>query len=552
MTTVPVVWVTRGYADQGFLETVMARTVWTPPNPLTFEHHEIRGRDPFPDIPGGVVVLPARHFAEPDLVDWFRGELDRLAWSVVLLTGDEEWSFPWREVPETDRRRVWVMQPRPEHAGLSYLIPGGWYPGTHDVLREERTAAASRPLDWFFAGQVTHERRVDCADVLRSLPEGTGVLHETDGYLRGMPQPHYWRLLAGAKVIPCPSGPCTVDTARPLEALEAGCVPVVDTLTPAGDDFDYWGLVFGAGHPLTTIADWGEFPEVLDHELWWWPHNANRSFSWWQGWKRATALRLDADVRAVAGVVPADPSPDDLVTVVVSTSPIPSHPDTAVIDETLASIRAQLPRAEVLIAVDGVRPEQVDRCDDYGEYTRRLLWSANNEWANVLPLVMPEWLHQARSTARVLECVETPLVLFVEHDTPLVGNVPWAELCEVVLSGDANAVRLHHGASVLPDHRHLFRGVAKMRGVPLRQTCAWWQRPHLASTGFYRSRIVPLFGEGARSMIEDVVYGVMSDACEEPGGWDEWRVFVYSPPGDMKRSGHLDGRGSDPKYAMWL
>jgi hypothetical protein len=36
----------------------------------------------------------------------------------------------------------------------------------------------------------------------------------------------------------------------------------------------------------------------------------------------------------------------------------------------------------------------------------------------------------------------------------------------------------------------------------------------------------------------------------EPGWW-EWREWIYTPEGDIRRSGHLDSRGDDPKYEMW-
>lgn len=564
---VPVLWVSRhpeilarGYADQGFLEAMLRRSVWTPSDPITFEHHEVRSD--FPDVPGAFVVLPARHHANVEDVRWFTRELDRLEWSVVLLSGDEEWAFPWKNVRETDRRRVWTMQPVPPHARLSGMIPGGWYPGTDTAMAAEREAADDRPLDWFFAGQVTHERRQLCVSQLRVMPKERAVLHETDGYLRGMPQSEYWHLMAGTKVVPSPSGPCTVDTARPLEALEAGAIPVVDLLRPKDPQFDYWKLVFGEDCPLPGIRQWSAFPSILDEALEGWPANANRIFAWWQGWKRDITYRLDDQLRDVAETPRQQVEPDDAITVLVTTSPIPSHPWTGVIEETIASVRAQLPRAEILIGIDGVRPEQEHRRDAYDEYTRRLLWLTNNAWSNVLPVLMPEWQHQAATTRHLLELVRTPQVLFVEHDTPLVGHIPWRGISAVVGSGQANVVRFHHETTVLPDHHRVIAGMVDIAHektdtgswtVPLRRTSAWWQRPHLALTRFYREKVMAHFNDDSRTMIEDVLYGVLHTAvADDETAWWDWRVYVYSPPeGDMKRSTHLDGRADDPKYPMW-
>lgn len=560
---VPVLWVSRhedilarDYADQGLLEAILRRDIWSPPDAIHFDHHEVRGD--FPDVEGALVILPARHHASPEDVSWFKAQLDRLSWSVVILAGDEEWAFPWREIPETPTRRVWTMQPIPEHADISGTLPGGWYPGTDTELWKHRPNV--RSLDWFFAGQVTHERRQQCARVLRhlqTLNPTQGYLHETAGYLQGMPQASYMTHLADAKVIPCPSGPCTVDTARTFEALEAGCVPVCDTRRPNDKaPFDYWVLLFG-DHPLPTVQDWSEFPDVMKSVLADWPATANKCNAFWQGYKRKLARQLDSDLRAVCGAPASKADPNDLVTVIVSTSPIPSHPSTEIIEETISSIREQLPTAEILIAVDGVRPEQQHRKADYDEYVRRLLWISNFEWHNVLPVVMDEWVHQAGATSKVLDLVESPLLLFVEHDTPLVGEIPWMPLCFLVGCGEANLVRFHHETTILPVHRHLMLGdpydfhAGAEGSARIVATCAWWQRPHLASTRFYRE-VMENFDPESRTMIEDVLYGIATSAYLDHGeaGWDDWRLFIYAPVGDMKRSTHLDGRDTDEKYPM--
>lgn len=555
---VPVLWcsrhpdiLARGYADQGLIEAILARDLWTPPDAMTFTHHEVRGD--FPDVEGALVLINCRTHASNRDVQWLQEQLGRLSWAVVILCGDEEWVFPWRAVRENAGRRVWVMQPRPEHAGLSGLIPGGWYPWTRELLKPCAREASERPLDWFFGGQVTHGRRQACAEALRGL--GGGYLYETAGYLQGMDHDEYMGHLAGAKVVPCPSGPMTVDTARPLEAMEAGCVPVVDTTNAKGESYDYWTLIFGDGHPLRTISDWSTFGGVLAGELGAWPHNANRVFAFWQQWKRRIARQLDSDLRAVMGRPASPSSPDDLVTVVMPTSPAPLHPSTGHLEQTFESVRAQLPLAEIVLVADGVRPEQEHRRTDYEEYLRRLLWLCNFEWHNVVPVVLDEWGHQANATRAALALVDTPLVLFVEHDTPLVGEIPWAALCDVVASGEANAIRLHQDVAMHPDHEAVMLDPEpRVLGdkLPCRRTSAWWQRPHLASTRFYRDRIMPMFGPGSRTMIEEVVYDAMARDCGTEAGWWDWRVWIYTPAGDMRRSGHLDSRGDDPKYEMWL
>jgi hypothetical protein len=236
-----------------------------------------------------------------------------------------------------------------------------------------------------------------------------------------------------------------------------------------------------------VISDWSNLPEVMEQTLADWPENANRVFSWWQSQKREMAYRLRDDLTALRGTEPEIASQRDQITVMIPTSPIPSHPSTEIIEETIASVRAQLPDCEIIIMMDGVRSEQQDRAPDYSEYKRRLLWKANTEWSNVLPIHFNEHGHQATITREALKLVKTPLVFFVEHDTPIIGEIDWSGLARVTMSGEAGVIRLNHEASILPEHQHLvINGPADVDGVPLVRTQQWSQRPHLARTELYR------------------------------------------------------------------
>lgn len=236
------------------------------------------------------------------------------------------------------------------------------------------------------------------------------------------------------------------------------------------------------------------------------------------------------------------------ITVVVPTSPIPSHPDTRIIDETVSTIRTHLPDAEIIFCIDGVREEQKDYLKNYQEYTRRLLWKINNEWGNSTSLLFEEHSHQAIMTRKALQLVKTSTILFVEHDTPITPdrNIPFEELINVVKSGKANVIRFHHEALVLEVHKHL------MIGEPdgdLWATYQWSQRPHVTSTEFYK-QMLGSFPPTAKTMIEDRVYGVLESAYRERGktGWNDFKVWLYYPEGDIKRSYHMDGREGEPKW----
>lgn len=539
-------WITRGYADCAFLESLLRNEGWQVPGQFTFTNHDIRKDIPHHD--GAVVCISGMGLAPH--ADWIVSEINKMAWSLVIITGNECWDFPWQRLPETDTRRVWVMNPTPEHADLSYRLPGGWFTGTREGLADLRDASFTRPEDWFYGAQIINDRRRECLRAVQSLPNGSVIT--TESFMAGVPYPEWLAKMASAKVIPCPSGPMTLDANRPLVALEAGCVPVLDLRKPKDPQFDYWALVFGADYPMPTVFEWNELQQKMDWAIKDWPHQSNRMSAWWQNWKRKTAYSLHRHIAAVSGQALPHKG-NERITVIVTSSPIPSHPDTSILDQTIASIREQLPNSEIIIALDGVRPEQNEMRHNYDLYVRSVVWKCNWEWENVLPMVADEWGHQANTTRKALTLVETDNILFMEHDTPLVGDIPWLAIVDQIENGTANAIRLHQDVDINHEHQHLMLDPKPtvIDGLPLRRTAAWWQRPHVASADFYRKMIDSFFHPDSRTMIEDRIYGPMwVDCTSSKRGWNDWRVWIYQPEGDMRRSGHLDGRGEADKFAM--
>lgn len=485
---------------------------------------------------GAVVVVPARHHVED--VDAINELLSGLPWCLVILTSDEERVFPLEKLDHPNMR-VWVQTPH-DSDQADWVFPVGWPPHLPGLLRDIDYPDRQ---GWFFSGQVNSSRRQDCVDALAGLD--SGWLLETPGFTQGLPQDEYAARLAAAKVVPCPAGRETVDTFRLAEALEAGCIPVADQATFRENQWWYWPLVFG-DPPFPQITDWSTFPAVFTELEAGWPRNANRAYAWWQGYKRQFAHRLRDTVRELSGVMP-EPGP---VSVLIPTSPIAAHPGTHIIETTVSSVRHWLPDAEILIMCDGVRPEQEHYRDRYEQYLNRLLWLSGTKWDRVLPIVHDRHEHQAGLTRAVLDLVDTPTVLFCEHDTPLVTDEPidWDLILGAVTSGTADLVRLHHEALVLPDHEHL---MLDSEGV-LRRTTQWSQRPHVASTSFYRRFLAQDFPEGYKGMIEDRMHSVVESAWRDFGlaGWDRFRLHLYCPegPAGIKRSYTTDGRGDDPKW----
>jgi hypothetical protein len=85
------------------------------------------------------------------------------------------------------------------------------------------------------------------------------------------------------------------------------------------------------------------------------------------------------------------------------------------------------------------------------------------------------------------------------------------------------------------------------------KTVQWSQRPHVSTKEFYERILHDHFSENARSMIEDVMHGVVHAPYCDRGraAWSDFKLWMYTPSvDDMKRSTNLDGRGDEEKYGM--
>ena len=233
-------------------------------------------------------------------------------------------------------------------------------------------------------------------------------------------------------------------------------------------------------------------------------------------------------------------------TIVIPTSPIISHPDTGILDETIKSVRHHLPDNEIILQIDGIREEQLDWLDNYNEFKDRVLWKCLHEWHNVLPLIFDEHSHQSSMMKATIEHIKTPLLLYVESDAPLITDkkIEFNKIEDFILSGEANTVRLHHENVIPVEHNHLMIG--EIKGFT--KTIQWSQRPHISSVIYYRDVVLANMPE--KSFIEDYFHAqVQNDYYEyRQVGWYKHRLWIYTPENGIQRSYHTDGRAGQLKF----
>lgn len=485
-------------------------------------------KDIFEDIPETdrqVVVIPGAY--QWDVIDKINERLAEFKKILVIVTSDEESKFNVNKLDHPDM----IVYSQYGNGGL--MFPLGYSPGTRDYLKG--LGIQDKTLNWFFAGQITHSRRQMLAQQLRKMDKG--FLLETDGFAKGLTKPDYISLLSTAKTVPCSPGPISVDSFRLYEALEAGCVPIADDVSPlVSYRLNYWRKLFG-GEGFPTFINYDDLPDLINRAVEY-PNMNNKVLAWWINKK----YQFKEVLKQQLGV------PKDEVVVVVPASPIPSHPSTYIIDETIRSIKAHLPNAPILVTMDGVRPEQEDRRADYEEFQRKFLWKCNFEYKNVLPVIFDKHAHQSGMMKVVLKQIDIPMILYVEHDTPLTPDRPidWEKCKDYIKSGKSNVIRFHFEEVIPEPHKHLMIGQPEDGFL---KTAQWSQRPHLASTEMYKV-IMALFSDESNCFIEDRAHGLLQNLYNEQGvaGWQKWAVHIYHPDGGIKRSYNLDGREDDKKY----
>lgn len=248
---------------------------------------------------------------------------------------------------------------------------------------------------------------------------------------------------------------------------------------------------------------------------------------------------------------------DDQITILIPTSPIPSHPSTAIIDRTIAAIRYHLPTARMIIMADGVRPEVEHRRWQYERYKAALRERAKNPDERLFFMEYVEHRHQAGMLKDVLdnELITTPLVYFNEHDVYLVTDhnprdeentgythpediiIRWDEIRDLVLSGGSHFVRFYLWEKLWHEHMHLMCGQMIQGSSKFIQTKQWSGWPHVASTEFYKDTLAKYLRPDEKRMIELLIYGAV-----EESPWTDFRTTIYYPEPNARRFMHLNGR----------
>ena len=244
--------------------------------------HYTRMDDPIKD--GAVLVFHGQNLSMfgggAHNCDRINEYVEKWRWVIFVSIGDEGCDFPYHLLSHRNSKR-WVQAPIITTWADRFLIQG--LP-EHSYRPDPMP---DRDLDYFFSGQVTHERRRLCHSSMIHYWEKNpnGVIHATSGFGKGLPKPDYLHMLARTKVAPCPAGPATVDTFRVYEALEMGAIPILDTRSLRAETEGVWPMLLG-NHPLPIVNSWDDYQDMMQLLLNDWDVRSRVCQAWWGAYKR--------------------------------------------------------------------------------------------------------------------------------------------------------------------------------------------------------------------------------------------------------------------------
>lgn len=156
-------------------------------------------------------------------------------------------------------------------------------------------SAGARKYMWSFAGDPDKSTRAEMIAAMEKI--AGGYIHRTSGFgaADSLSTDAYRALMDDTVFVPCPVGWMALETFRAYEALEAGCIPIVERR----QGLDYYTELLGP-HPIPTVTSWDEAAcliarlkaddvETLRSQCW----------SWWQDYKSKLGPEMRAFVQRI-------------------------------------------------------------------------------------------------------------------------------------------------------------------------------------------------------------------------------------------------------------
>lgn len=227
------------------------------------------------------------------------------------------------------------------------------------------------------------------------------------------------------------------------------------------------------------------------------------------------------------------------LTVMVTTSPVPSNPSTQMIGHVIDSVIANHGMPEkLIIAMDGLAEGVTNK--DYDLYERKLV----SEFLYAEVVRRPVRGYLTGNIDHALQFVKTKFLLIVQHDFLHVQRVDLTPLMGI-LDDPSNPVQYirfnkrnnwqrekwDYHPTIPMNEIHLNGGKTTLTSTP-----AWSDNDHLVLTSYYRNIVIPLSKEAHQRFPEDALNPINRNDPKRLG------TYIYGSktlPATIK---HLDGK----------
>jgi hypothetical protein len=234
------------------------------------------------------VVVPGPQTAGNE--ELLSNELNKLSRVVLFINGDENATFNVGKIKHPNIE-IWIQYPHEKHGEYNKMPIG-----VPQHLQENAPEYKEKEYDIYFAGQITHQRRVELSHVMPTL--NNSLYGPTKGFSQGDKPKDYYAKLASAKIAPCPSGAAVIDTFRFFESIELLTLPVADTINPKGIQTDFYKNMFGVNVPFNYVSNWNELNKLVPKLLDQYPNNMHQVVCWWIKQKRDLGIKIMRQINA--------------------------------------------------------------------------------------------------------------------------------------------------------------------------------------------------------------------------------------------------------------
>lgn len=227
----------------------------------------------------------------------------------------------------------------------------------------------------------------------------------------------------------------------------------------------------------------------------------------------------------------ADEFAQENITVLIFTSPIPSHPHTWVLDNVYDSIRAQLPKAKIIVLADGVDGSEPKSYTIFKQAVRQsgkdmIAFHGRHHQTLMLRFAL------------IAGIIKTPLVMVGEHDWGIYKLfIDWLKIAHVLLDFSCPFKLIQVRQAAIGqweiDNKY-FGSLFNFDGIDLLSSSCFQAPIHIANCEWYR----PLIAKCSQpDFLERAELGnifIHTGAIKE--------MAAYIPAGPMGRLYHLNGR----------